>query len=281
VTANPRISVSAYQRTGTPASVTSHQRISTSAFLASQLSASAQLASRLSASAQLATRLSIVHCASARLASRILASCIARQRDLHRASVQLALRISACNIAHQRVMYRASAHCALRMAHGAWRMAHGAWRMAHGAWRIHAFWHCVSAHLATRSSACAGIDHRSSTSHISESRIANRAPTHYPSQRVLYCASANCALRIASGAWCAAHGAWRMARGAWHIAHRAPLPFALRVSASGIVRPCIGASHTSVVRRHRPSEPRITHQRLEQREPRTTRCSSQSLLYRE
>jgi hypothetical protein len=97
------------------------------------------------------------------------------------------------------------------------------------------------------------------------------------------------------GALCTAHGAWRMAhlriasgaccvvaqlmaRGARCIAHSASLSFALRVRASGNACQCIGALHTSVVHRHRESEQRVTHQRLERRESRTMSCSPRSVL---
>ncbi len=135
--------------------------------------------------------------------------------------------------------------------------------------------HRVSAHLTTRSSMHASLEHRGRTSRIGETCIANRTPTHCASQRVLYSASAPCASRIAHGAGRIAHRAWRRSHRASRIMHRhrktliAHRTWRIRAF-------CIGAMHTGVVHRHRPSEPRITPRRFQQRDSRITRCSSQS-----
>jgi hypothetical protein len=115
--------------------------------------------------------------------------------------------------------------------------------------------HRVSAHLAARSIMRASIDHRGRTSRIVETCIAKRIPTHRASQRILYSAPAPCA--------------WRIAYGAGRIAHRTSLRFALRVSASGTARQCIGASHHAWRVAHiassrftsRASASRVAHQR--------------------
>jgi hypothetical protein len=80
---------------------------------------------------------------------------------------------------------------------------------------------CASAHLALhisascvahRRSACAGIYHRSSTSCISESRIASRTPTHCSSLRPSIAHQ-----RIAHCEWRVVHSTYRMSRRASRI----------------------------------------------------------------